>query len=134
MAFSSAVSYFDPSLGLMNGIAPINPMMVWAWCSLPSLRAFQLSEKSPTTGAVRCFLHIPASLRDVMVFIGGLLENSTERLIMELSGHCGDVAAIRRSKKTFSDIRFAGERTRFLCVHPALSLCSSTSSPQVEEE
>lgn len=45
------------------------------------------------------------------VFVGGLPENATEQLIMEVFGQCGEIAAIRKSKKNFCHIRFAEEFT-----------------------
>lgn len=45
------------------------------------------------------------------VFVGGLPENATEQLIMEVFGQCGDITAIRKSKKNFCHIRFAEEST-----------------------
>ncbi|KAI3351567.1 hypothetical protein L3Q82_020405 [Scortum barcoo] len=45
------------------------------------------------------------------VFVGGLPENATEQLIVEVFGQCGDIAAIRKSKKNFCHIRFAEEFT-----------------------
>ncbi|KAG8003875.1 Ecto-NOX disulfide-thiol exchanger 2 [Nibea albiflora] len=45
------------------------------------------------------------------VFVGGLPENATEQLIMEVFGQCGDITAIRKSKKNFCHIRFAEEFT-----------------------
>ncbi|PWA18710.1 hypothetical protein CCH79_00005725, partial [Gambusia affinis] len=45
------------------------------------------------------------------VFVGGLPENATEQLIMEVFGQCGDITAIRKSKKNFCHIRFAEETT-----------------------
>lgn len=45
------------------------------------------------------------------VFVGGLPENATEQLIMEVFGQCGDITAIRKSKKNFCHIRFADEFT-----------------------
>lgn len=45
------------------------------------------------------------------VFVGGLPENATEQLIMEVFGQCGDITAIRKSKKNFCHIRFAEEVT-----------------------
>lgn len=43
------------------------------------------------------------------VFVGGLPENSTEQIIMEVFEQCGEVIAIRKSKKNFCHIRFAEE-------------------------
>ncbi|TNN71263.1 Ecto-NOX disulfide-thiol exchanger 1 [Liparis tanakae] len=45
------------------------------------------------------------------VFVGGLPENSTEQLIVEVFGQCGEIIAIRKSKKNFCHIRFAEEFT-----------------------
>ncbi|XP_059202067.1 ecto-NOX disulfide-thiol exchanger 2 isoform X3 [Centropristis striata] len=45
------------------------------------------------------------------VFVGGLPENANEQLIMEVFGQCGDITAIRKSKKNFCHIRFAEEFT-----------------------
>lgn len=45
------------------------------------------------------------------VFVGGLPENATEQLIVEVFGQCGEIAAIRKSKKNFCHIRFAEEFT-----------------------
>uniref|UniRef100_A0A8C5H025 RRM domain-containing protein n=1 Tax=Gouania willdenowi TaxID=441366 RepID=A0A8C5H025_GOUWI len=45
------------------------------------------------------------------VFVGGLPENANEQLIMEVFGQCGDINAIRKSKKNFCHIRFAEEFT-----------------------
>uniref|UniRef100_A0A8C5Q4B3 Ecto-NOX disulfide-thiol exchanger 1 n=1 Tax=Leptobrachium leishanense TaxID=445787 RepID=A0A8C5Q4B3_9ANUR len=43
------------------------------------------------------------------VFVGGLPENATEEIIQELFEQCGDITAIRKSKKNFCHIRFAEE-------------------------
>lgn len=43
------------------------------------------------------------------VFVGGLPENATEQIIMEVFEQCGEVIAIRKSKKNFCHIRFAEE-------------------------
>ncbi|KAL2077490.1 hypothetical protein ACEWY4_026994 [Coilia grayii] len=45
------------------------------------------------------------------VFVGGLPENATEQLIVEVFEQCGDIVAIRKSKKNFCHIRFAEEQT-----------------------
>ncbi|XP_041929912.1 LOW QUALITY PROTEIN: ecto-NOX disulfide-thiol exchanger 2 [Alosa sapidissima] len=45
------------------------------------------------------------------VFVGGLPENATEQLIVEVFEQCGDIIAIRKSKKNFCHIRFAEEHT-----------------------
>ncbi|KAL0175595.1 hypothetical protein M9458_027925, partial [Cirrhinus mrigala] len=45
------------------------------------------------------------------VFVGGLPENATEQLIVEVFEQCGSIIAIRKSKKNFCHIRFAEEHT-----------------------
>ncbi|KAG9349076.1 hypothetical protein JZ751_029395 [Albula glossodonta] len=45
------------------------------------------------------------------VFVGGLPENATEQLIVEVFEQCGEIIAIRKSKKNFCHIRFAEEYT-----------------------
>lgn len=45
------------------------------------------------------------------VFVGGLPENATEQLIVEVFEQCGGIIAIRKSKKNFCHIRFAEEHT-----------------------
>lgn len=43
------------------------------------------------------------------VFVGGLPENGTEQIITEVFEQCGEIIAIRKSKKNFCHIRFAEE-------------------------
>ncbi|XP_029020498.1 ecto-NOX disulfide-thiol exchanger 2 isoform X2 [Betta splendens] len=112
---------FDPSLGMMAGITPINPMM-------PGLGMVPapLSQDLPVVKEIihckSCTLFPPnpnlppPATRDrppgcKTVFVGGLPENATEQLIMEVFGQCGDITAIRKSKKNFCHIRFAEEFT-----------------------
>ncbi|XP_010784727.1 ecto-NOX disulfide-thiol exchanger 2-like [Notothenia coriiceps] len=110
---------FDPSLGLMTGITPINPMM-------PGLALPPLSQDAPVVKEIihcnSCTLFppnpdlLPPATRErppgcKTVFVGGLPENFTEQLIVEVFGQCGDIAAIRKSKKNFCHIRFAEEFT-----------------------
>uniref|UniRef100_A0A8C1SLA4 Ecto-NOX disulfide-thiol exchanger 2 n=1 Tax=Cyprinus carpio TaxID=7962 RepID=A0A8C1SLA4_CYPCA len=45
------------------------------------------------------------------VFVGGLPENATEQLIVEVFEQCGSIIAIRKSKKNFCHIRFTEEHT-----------------------
>uniref|UniRef100_A0A8C4ENB5 RRM domain-containing protein n=1 Tax=Dicentrarchus labrax TaxID=13489 RepID=A0A8C4ENB5_DICLA len=115
---------FDPSLGLMTGIAPMNPMMPGLGLAPPPL-----SQDAPVVKEIihckSCTLFPPnPSLTDLpppvtrerppgckTVFVGGLPENATEQLIVEVFGQCGDIAAIRKSKKNFCHIRFAEEFT-----------------------
>ncbi|XP_054453586.1 ecto-NOX disulfide-thiol exchanger 2 isoform X3 [Anoplopoma fimbria] len=112
---------FDPSLGMMAGITPLNPMM-------PGLGMVPgpLSQDVPVVKEIihckSCTLFPPnpnlppPATRDrppgcKTVFVGGLPENATEQLIMEIFGQCGDITAIRKSKKNFCHIRFAEEFT-----------------------
>ncbi|XP_074530066.1 ecto-NOX disulfide-thiol exchanger 2-like isoform X2 [Halichoeres trimaculatus] len=138
---------FDPNLGLMAGISPLNPMMpglnmVPAPLSqdVPPLKEIihckscTLFPPNPTESSLHCklqssnysigssnenlkFVNLPPpATRDrppgcKTVFVGGLPENATEQLIVEVFGQCGDITAIRKSKKNFCHIRFAEEFT-----------------------
>ncbi|XP_018549680.1 ecto-NOX disulfide-thiol exchanger 2 isoform X3 [Lates calcarifer] len=112
---------FDPNLGMMAGITPMNPMM-------PGLGIVPapLSQDVPVVKEIihckSCTLFPPnpnlppPATRErppgcKTVFVGGLPENATEQLIMEVFGQCGDITAIRKSKKNFCHIRFAEEFT-----------------------
>ncbi|XP_067374784.1 ecto-NOX disulfide-thiol exchanger 2 isoform X3 [Channa argus] len=112
---------FDPNLGMMAGITPINPLM-------PGLGMVPapLSQDVPVVKEIihckSCTLFPPnpnlppPATRDrppgcKTVFVGGLPENATEQIIMEVFGQCGDITAIRKSKKNFCHIRFAEEFT-----------------------
>ncbi|XP_059201986.1 ecto-NOX disulfide-thiol exchanger 2-like [Centropristis striata] len=115
---------FDPSLSLMTGITPINPMMPGLGLAPPPL-----SQDAPLVKEIihcksctlfppnpMCLnLPVPATRERPpgckTVFVGGLPENATEQLIVEVFGQCGDIAAIRKSKKNFCHIRFAEEFT-----------------------
>uniref|UniRef100_A0A3B3C387 Ecto-NOX disulfide-thiol exchanger 2 n=1 Tax=Oryzias melastigma TaxID=30732 RepID=A0A3B3C387_ORYME len=112
---------FDPNLGMMAGITPMNPMM-------PGLGMVPapLSQDIPVIKEIihckTCTLFPPnpnlppPATRErppgcKTVFVGGLPENANEQLIMEIFGQCGDITAIRKSKKNFCHIRFAEEGT-----------------------
>uniref|UniRef100_A0A667WUJ7 Ecto-NOX disulfide-thiol exchanger 2 n=1 Tax=Myripristis murdjan TaxID=586833 RepID=A0A667WUJ7_9TELE len=112
---------FDPNLGMMTGIAPMNPMMPGLGMVPPPL-----SQDVPIVKEIihckSCTLFPPnpnlppPATRErppgcKTVFVGGLPENATEQLIMEVFGQCGDIIAIRKSKKNFCHIRFAEEFT-----------------------
>uniref|UniRef100_A0A3Q2QUS9 Ecto-NOX disulfide-thiol exchanger 2 n=1 Tax=Fundulus heteroclitus TaxID=8078 RepID=A0A3Q2QUS9_FUNHE len=112
---------FDPNLGMMAGITPINPMMpglgiVPAPVSqdVPVMKEI-IHCKSCTLFPPNPNLPPPATRERPpgckTVFVGGLPENATEQLIMEVFGQCGDITAIRKSKKNFCHIRFAEEGT-----------------------
>eukprot|EP00064_Thunnus_orientalis_P007901 superscaffoldBa00000907_g7923 len=104
-----SVSHFDPNLGLMTGISTINPMIPGLGLVPPPF-----SQDLPVVKEIihckSCTL-FPPNPRCKTVFVGGLPENATEQLIMEVFGQCGDIAAIRKSKKNFCHIRFAEEFT-----------------------
>uniref|UniRef100_A0A8C4GN52 RRM domain-containing protein n=1 Tax=Dicentrarchus labrax TaxID=13489 RepID=A0A8C4GN52_DICLA len=110
-----------PFLGLMTGIAPMNPMMPGLGLAPPPL-----SQDAPVVKEIihckSCTLfppnpNLPPPVTRERppgcktVFVGGLPENATEQLIVEVFGQCGDIAAIRKSKKNFCHIRFAEEFT-----------------------
>ncbi|XP_071376915.1 ecto-NOX disulfide-thiol exchanger 2 [Centroberyx affinis] len=112
---------FDPNLGMMTGIAPMNPMMPGLGMVPPPL-----SQEVPIVKEIihckSCTLFPPnpnlppPATRErppgcKTVFVGGLPENATEQLIMEVFGQCGEIIAIRKSKKNFCHIRFAEEFT-----------------------
>ncbi|XP_068571244.1 ecto-NOX disulfide-thiol exchanger 2 isoform X2 [Cebidichthys violaceus] len=112
---------FDPSLGMMAGITPLNPMMpglgmVPAPLSqdLPVVKEI-IHCKSCTLFPPNPNLPPPATRERPpgckTVFVGGLPENATEQLIVEIFGQCGEITAIRKSKKNFCHIRFAEEFT-----------------------
>ncbi|PKU40681.1 ecto-nox disulfide-thiol exchanger 1 isoform x1 [Limosa lapponica baueri] len=116
---SICVPGFDPSLSMMTGITPINPM-------IPGMG---LVPPPPPTDVpvVKEIIHCksctlfppnpnlpPPSTRErppgcKTVFVGGLPENATEEIIQEVFEQCGDITAIRKSKKNFCHIRFAEE-------------------------
>ncbi|KAK2503619.1 hypothetical protein MC885_005315 [Smutsia gigantea] len=116
---SICVPGFDPGLNLMAGMTPINPM-------IPGLGL--VPPPPPTEVAVvKEIIHCksctlfpqnpnlpPPSTRErppgcKTVFVGGLPENATEEIIQEVFEQCGDITAIRKSKKNFCHIRFAEE-------------------------
>ncbi|XP_048086913.1 ecto-NOX disulfide-thiol exchanger 2 [Alosa alosa] len=115
------MSDFDPSLGMMTGIAPMNPMMPGLGIVPPPI-----SQDMPVVKEIihckSCTLFPPnpnlppPATRErppgcKTVFVGGLPENATEQLIVEVFEQCGDIIAIRKSKKNFCHIRFAEEHT-----------------------
>uniref|UniRef100_H2MGU1 Ecto-NOX disulfide-thiol exchanger 1 n=1 Tax=Oryzias latipes TaxID=8090 RepID=H2MGU1_ORYLA len=109
---SLCIQRYDPSLGL---IAPINPMMAG------------ISLIQPPPGIIKEIIHCksctlfpqnpnlpPPSTRErppgcKTVFVGGLPENATEEIIREVFDQCGEITAIRKSKKNFCHIRFSEE-------------------------
>ncbi|XP_063808922.1 ecto-NOX disulfide-thiol exchanger 1 isoform X2 [Pseudophryne corroboree] len=111
---SICVPGFDPSLSMLTGITPINPMMAGMGLLPPPLIVKEIIHcKSCTLFPPNPNLP-PPSTRErppgcKTVFVGGLPENATEEIIQELFEQCGDITAIRKSKKNFCHIRFAEE-------------------------
>ncbi|XP_060743105.1 ecto-NOX disulfide-thiol exchanger 2 isoform X1 [Tachysurus vachellii] len=115
------MSDFDPSLGMMTGIAPMNPMMPGLGIvpppisqDLPIVKEI-IHCKSCTLFPPNPNLPPPATRERPpgckTVFVGGLPENATEQIISEVFEQCGAISAIRKSKKNFCHIRFAEEHT-----------------------
>ncbi|ELK38386.1 Ecto-NOX disulfide-thiol exchanger 1 [Myotis davidii] len=116
---SICVPGFDPGLNMMTGITPINPM-------IPGLGLVPPPPPTEVT-VIKEIIHCksctlfpqnpnlpPPSTRErppgcKTVFVGGLPENATEEIIQEVFEQCGDITAIRKSKKNFCHIRFAEE-------------------------
>ncbi|XP_064422662.1 ecto-NOX disulfide-thiol exchanger 2 isoform X2 [Latimeria chalumnae] len=110
---------FDPGLGMMTGIPPINPMMPGLGIvpppipqDMPVMKEI-IHCKSCTLFPPNPNLPPPATRQRPpgckTVFVGGLPENATEQIITEVFGQCGEIIAIRKSKKNFCHIRFAEE-------------------------
>ncbi|XP_064206638.1 ecto-NOX disulfide-thiol exchanger 2-like isoform X4 [Anguilla rostrata] len=115
------MSDFDPSLGMMTGIAPMNPMMPGLGMVPPPISQDMpivkeiIHCKSCTLFPPNPNLPPPATRERPpgckTVFVGGLPENATEQLIVEVFEQCGEIIAVRKSKKNFCHIRFAEEYT-----------------------
>ncbi|XP_053563955.1 ecto-NOX disulfide-thiol exchanger 1 isoform X2 [Bombina bombina] len=113
---SLCVSGFDPSLSMLTGITPINPLIAGMGLlpppQIPIVKEI-IHSKSCTLFPPNPNLP-PPSTRErppgcKTVFVGGLPENATEEIIQEVFEKCGDITAIRKSKKNFCHIRFAEE-------------------------
>ncbi|RVE58486.1 hypothetical protein OJAV_G00209770 [Oryzias javanicus] len=123
---SLCIQRFDPSLGL---IAPINPMMAGISLVPPPPGAPPSLVPPPPSDipVIKEIIHCksctlfpqnpnlpPPSTRErppgcKTVFVGGLPENATEEIIREVFDQCGEITAIRKSKKNFCHIRFSEE-------------------------
>uniref|UniRef100_A0A8C2IF13 Ecto-NOX disulfide-thiol exchanger 1 n=1 Tax=Cyprinus carpio TaxID=7962 RepID=A0A8C2IF13_CYPCA len=108
---------FDPNLGI---ITPINPMMAGISLVQPHPVAAELPVIKEIIHCKSCTLFPqnpnlpPPSTRErppgcKTVFVGGLPENATEEIIKEVFDQCGEIVAIRKSKKNFCHIRFSEE-------------------------
>ncbi|XP_023192545.1 ecto-NOX disulfide-thiol exchanger 1 isoform X1 [Xiphophorus maculatus] len=114
---SLCIPRFDPGLSL---IGPINPMMGGIGLVPPP-------PIPPDVPVIKEIIHCksctlfpqnpnlpPPSTRErppgcKTVFVGGLPENATEDIIREVFDQCGEIIAIRKSKKNFCHIRFSEE-------------------------
>ncbi|KAJ6663277.1 hypothetical protein lerEdw1_010413 [Lerista edwardsae] len=113
------LSDFDPALGMMTGIPPINPMMPGLGIVPPPIPSDMpvvkeiIHCKSCTLFPPNPNLPPPATRERPpgckTVFVGGLPENGTEDTIVEIFEQCGEIIALRKSKKHFCHIRFAEE-------------------------
>uniref|UniRef100_A0A671SKA2 Ecto-NOX disulfide-thiol exchanger 1-like n=1 Tax=Sinocyclocheilus anshuiensis TaxID=1608454 RepID=A0A671SKA2_9TELE len=114
---SICIQGFDPNLGI---ITPINPMMA----GISLVQSHPLAAELPVIKEIihckNCTLFPqnpnlpPPSTRErppgcKTVFVGGLPENATEEIIKEVFDQCGEIVAIRKSKKNFCHIRFIEE-------------------------
>ncbi|XP_038849562.1 ecto-NOX disulfide-thiol exchanger 2 isoform X1 [Salvelinus namaycush] len=110
---------FDSGLGMMTGMNPMMPGLGYVPPpplphDLPIIKEI-IHYQSCTLFPPNPNLPFPA-MRDrppgcKTVFVGGLPENATEALIVEVFGQLGEIIAIRKSKKNFCHIRFAEEFT-----------------------
>ncbi|XP_062916771.1 ecto-NOX disulfide-thiol exchanger 2-like isoform X1 [Mobula hypostoma] len=113
------MSEFDRGLSMMTGIPPINTMMPGLGIVPPSIPQdmFVVKEiihcKSCTLFPPNPNLPPPAVRERPpgcrTVFVGGLPENASEEMIAEVFAQCGEIIAIRKSKKNFCHIRFSDE-------------------------
>ncbi|XP_060105947.1 ecto-NOX disulfide-thiol exchanger 2 isoform X3 [Heteronotia binoei] len=110
---------FDPTLGMMTGIPPINPMMPGLGIVPPPIPPDMpvakeiIHCKSCTLFPPNPNLPPPATRERPpgckTVFVGGLPENAMDDTIVEIFEQCGEIAALRKSKKHFCHIRFTEE-------------------------
>ncbi|XP_072902093.1 ecto-NOX disulfide-thiol exchanger 1 isoform X4 [Hemitrygon akajei] len=110
---------FEHGLGLVTGMAPVNPTMTEIGLLRPVVPQ-ELPVVKEIIHCARCTLFPanpnlpPPATRDrppgcKTVFVGGLPENATEEVIREVFEQCGTITALRKSKKNFCHIRFAEE-------------------------
>ncbi|XP_030253871.1 LOW QUALITY PROTEIN: ecto-NOX disulfide-thiol exchanger 1 [Sparus aurata] len=114
---SLCIQRFDTGLGL---ITPINPMMAGISLVPPPPVPPDMPVVKEIIHCQSCTLFPqnpnlpPPSTRErppgcKTVFVGGLPENATEEIIREMFDQCGEIIAIRKSKKNFCHIRFSEE-------------------------
>ncbi|XP_018584899.2 ecto-NOX disulfide-thiol exchanger 1-like isoform X2 [Scleropages formosus] len=108
---------YDPTLGILT---PINPMMAGISLVPPPPVPAEIPVVKEIIHCKSCTLFPqnpnlpPPSTRErppgcKTVFVGGLPENATEEIIREVFDPCGEIIAVRKSKKNFCHIRFAEE-------------------------
>ncbi|XP_068602106.1 ecto-NOX disulfide-thiol exchanger 1-like [Brachionichthys hirsutus] len=111
------IQRFDPNLGL---VASMTPMMTGISLAPPPPAHDDMPVIKEVVHCSSCTLfpqnpNLPApSTRErppgcKTVFAGGLPENATEEIIREVFDQCGEISAIRKSKKNFCHIRFVEE-------------------------
>uniref|UniRef100_A0A4W5L3A8 Ecto-NOX disulfide-thiol exchanger 1 n=1 Tax=Hucho hucho TaxID=62062 RepID=A0A4W5L3A8_9TELE len=114
---SLCIQGFDPGLGLL---APINPMIAGISLVPPPPGPPEMPIIKEIIHCQSCTLFpqnpnlLPPSTRErppgcKTVFVGGLPENASEEIIREVFDQCGEIIAIRKSKKNFCHIRFSEE-------------------------
>ncbi|XP_056611413.1 ecto-NOX disulfide-thiol exchanger 1 [Triplophysa dalaica] len=114
---SICIQGFDPNLGI---ITPINPMMAGISLVPPHPVPAELPVVKDIIHCKSCTLFPqnpnlpPPSTRErppgcKTVFVGGLPENATEEIIKEVFDQCGEIIALRKSKKNFCHIRYSEE-------------------------
>uniref|UniRef100_A0A3Q3JL86 RRM domain-containing protein n=1 Tax=Monopterus albus TaxID=43700 RepID=A0A3Q3JL86_MONAL len=114
---SLCIQRFNTGLGL---IAPINPMMAGISLVPPPPIPPDMPVIKEIIHCKSCTLFPqnpnlpPPSTRErppgcKTVFVGGLPESATEEIIREVFNQCGEINAIRKSKKNFCHIRFSEE-------------------------
>uniref|UniRef100_H2RLU8 Ecto-NOX disulfide-thiol exchanger 1 n=1 Tax=Takifugu rubripes TaxID=31033 RepID=H2RLU8_TAKRU len=115
---SLCIQRFDPSLGL---ITPLSPMMAGINLVPPPpgppdgpvikeiihCKSCTLFPQNPSKMLSWLTFSRPPGCKTV--FVGGLPENATEEVIREVFEQCGEIAALRKSKKNFCHIRFSEE-------------------------
>ncbi|XP_067115695.1 ecto-NOX disulfide-thiol exchanger 1 [Osmerus mordax] len=114
---SICIQGFDPGLGL---IGPINPMMAGISLVPPPPVPPDMPIIKEIVHCKSCTLFPqnpnlpPPSTRErppgcKTVFVGGLPENANEEIVREVFDQCGEIIAIRKSKKNFCHIRYSEE-------------------------
>ncbi|KAG5283700.1 hypothetical protein AALO_G00045000 [Alosa alosa] len=114
---SICIQGFDPNIGI---ITPLNPMMAGISLVPPPPAPLELPVIKEIIHCKSCTLFPqnpnlpPPSTRErppgcKTVFVGGLPENASEEVIREVFDQCGEIVAIRKSKKNFCHIRFSEE-------------------------